>query len=542
MKEIGGNNKLIRKIVQFVILLVGSLVSIKLLRYIMLPASNRSSFNSIMYSILTLIMATVIVWLLLKITKAEFKLNKLVIVELIVVCLVLVAVWVTSVPLFRAKTFYERLGTVTDLEEPLNDIANITQIRTVDRDTAINIATKKLGEISGLGSYSEIKDAYIQVYKGELTWVLPVSHKSLIKYLGNKEGTPAYVIVSATNSSDVEFVSELNGEPFKIKYHDDLYLTGANIRRYLYKNGVKDVYSSANFELDEEGVPHWVVTYVDMKIGVASPEPIKVVVCNAITGEFNEYSLEEVPEWVDRVYSENLVIRQIDYNGKYKHGFFNSLFAKKDYTETNADYLNFVLGEDGKTYWSTSISSNGSEESAIGYMLVNTRTKETFYYKEVGTTETGAMKSAQGKVQEKGYIASYPILYTINGVPTYVMSLKDSGELVKAFAFVNLVDVNLVAVEDTMQRAYTSYTSLLEESGNIPQIDLQTIPSATGIITDIQPVVREGNTVYYIKVRGKSETYKADISVSDELPFLKVEDMIHFRADDLLEILELEKN
>ena len=40
------------------------------------------------------------------------------------------------------------------------------------------------------------------------------------------------------------------------------------------------------------------------------------------------------------------------------------------------------------------------------------------------------MQSAKGKVQEKGYTASFPILYNINGVPTYVMSLKDKAGLV----------------------------------------------------------------------------------------------------------------
>ena len=50
-------------------------------------------------------------------------------------------------------------------------------------------------------------------------------------------------------------------------------------------------------------------------------------------------------------------------------------------------------------------------------MLVDTRTKEAKLYKQPGATETAAMTSAEGKVQEKNYQATFPVMYNILGKP-----------------------------------------------------------------------------------------------------------------------------
>ena len=60
-----------------------------------------------------------------------------------------------------------------------------------------------------------------------------------------------------------------------------------------------------------------------------------------------------------------------------------------------------MYGDDGKSYWYTGITSAGADDSTIGFMLVDTRTKEAKLYRQLGATETAAMVSATGKVQEK---------------------------------------------------------------------------------------------------------------------------------------------
>ena len=49
-----------------------------------------------------------------------------------------------------------------------------------------------------------------------------------------------------------------------------------------------------------------------------------------ITGETKDYTIEEVPQWIDRAYSADLLVQLYDYYGTLKHGFFNSVLGQKD--------------------------------------------------------------------------------------------------------------------------------------------------------------------------------------------------------------------
>lgn len=85
----------------------------------------------------------------------------------------------------------------------------------------------------------------------------------------------------------------------------------------------------------------------------------------------------------------------------------------------------------------TGITSVVGDQSNIGFILVNQRTKEAKYYAIAGAEEYSAMHSAQGAVQQYGYQATFPLLLNVSGQPTYFMALKDSSSLVKMYAMVN---------------------------------------------------------------------------------------------------------
>lgn len=53
------------------------------------------------------------------------------------------------------------------------------------------------------------------------------------------------------------------------------------------------------------------------------------MLCNAVTGEMTDYKVEDVPTWVDKVYSAELLIDLYDYNGSLKHGFINSILSQR---------------------------------------------------------------------------------------------------------------------------------------------------------------------------------------------------------------------
>ena len=101
---------------------------------------------------------------------------------------------------------------------------------------------------------------------------------------------------------------------------------------------------------------------------------------------------------------------------------FNSLFGQKDVINTTDGYNYLVMDDD--VYLYTGITSVSTDESNLGFVLVNLRTKETNYYSAPGAEEYRAMASAEGLVQEKKYKASFPLLINLNNKPTYLLSLK----------------------------------------------------------------------------------------------------------------------
>ena len=59
----------------------------------------------------------------------------------------------------------------------------------------------------------------------------------------------------------------------------------------------------------------------------------------------SEY-LTEPPEWVDHVYSAELIIEQYDYYGMYHNGFINSILGQRDVTVTTDGYNYIAEGAD----------------------------------------------------------------------------------------------------------------------------------------------------------------------------------------------------
>ena len=121
------------------------------------------------------------------------------------------------------------------------------------------------------------------------------------------------------------------------------------------------------------------------------------VLCNAITGESQYY--DEVPSWVDNLYTPALIMQQYDYYGTLVNGFINSIFGQKDVTVTTEGYNYIAINDDVYVY--TGVTSANSDQSNLGFLLSNQRTKETIFYDAPGATEAAAQASAEGVVQDR---------------------------------------------------------------------------------------------------------------------------------------------
>lgn len=446
----------------------------------------------------------------------------------------------TSLPLFRASAYQTLIGKVENGEKISNHIApiSIDEIRVVDEDLAHLLGEKILGSQPALGSQVELGEFSIQKVNNDLYWVAPLLHSGFFKWVNNQKGTAGYVMVSATNERDVQLVQNIDGNAIKIKYQPGAYFQ-SNIERHLYFKGYSTVgLTDFSFEIDDNGIPFWVVTKYKKEIGFSGNEATGVVLVNAQTGAIKEYSIATTPKWVDRIQPITFIEDQLNDWGEYVHGYWNFSNANKlQITEG----LTLVYGEDNKSYWYTGLTSVGKEESAVGFVLVDTRTKQTTFYKQGGATEYAAQSSAQGKVQEKGYEASLPIPYNINNIPTYVMTLKDKGGLVKMFAMVAIADYTIVGVGNTMREALTSFKNVYNMSGNkINPNSVSNKKMMSTVVTRIQNDVKNGNSFYYFKVKDYPNIFVGSSQISNQLPVTMIGDSIKISFDiDTEEVIDV---
>ncbi|GGB82090.1 hypothetical protein GCM10007424_22650 [Flavobacterium suaedae] len=437
----------------------------------------------------------------------------------------------TSSAMFYSKDYREIIGEVKDGKEISNHIAPlaINKVRVVDRQLAYLLGEKILGSDPALGSKTELGHFTVQKVGDELYWVAPLLHSGFFKWINNSEGTDGYVLVSATNERDVQLVQSINGKPLKIKYQSEAFFM-SQMQRYLYFNGYATTgLEDYTFEIDDNGMPYWVVTKYKKRIGFGGNDAVGVVVLDAQTGEIKEYDIDNTPDWVDRIQPQSFIEDQLNDWGEYVHGYWN--FANENKLQIT-EGLTLVYGEDGRPYWYTGLTSVGKDESAVGFVLVDTRTKETTYYHQSGATEYAARRSAEGKVQEKGYNASMPVPYTINNIPTYVMTLKDGGGLVKMYAMVAINDYTIVGVGNTMRETMMSFKNVYNMADN--RIDPNAISDRkviNSVVARIQSDIKNGNSFYYFTVDGSPKIFIGSSQLSNELPVTEAGDSISISFD-----------
>ena len=450
-----------------------------------------------------------------------------------------------STPIIRAKAYRNLLGTVKE-SEFTKDVSpvNVNEIRIVDEEMAMKLGDKKLGEVPAIGSVSKLGKFHIQKVGEKLYWVAPLVHRDFIKWVTNMSGTNGYVMVSANDPQDVKLVQKANGEDVKIVYQPDAYIL-QDLHRHVYiKGGMSRGMADYTLEIDDNGKPFWVVSLYEHKVGFGGANVNGTAIVDTKTGETKFYSIKDTPEWVDRIQPEEFVIDQINSWGVYVNGFINSVISEKGVLKAT-EGTSLVYGEDDKSYWYTGITSAGGDESTIGFMLVDSRTKEAKLYKQPGATEMAAMKSAEGSVQEKNYEATFPVMYNILGQPTYVSSLKDKAGLVKRVVFVSVEDYNIVGVGRDKAEAMKNYKDALESGGSGLEIDEsdEFDKELEATVKRIAADTKNGNTIYYLTLdTDDGNIFYATSKISKELPLTKEGDKIKITfSKDEKDVIEIDE-
>ena len=404
---------------------------------------------------------------------------------------------ITSWVVLRAGA-YSQLLTIEsgDFTAEIEEIS-YDQIPMLDASSASRLGSRKLGELSDMVSQFEILPTYNQInYQGRPVRVTSLAYGDLIKWFTNRsQGLPAYIVIDmVTQEANVIRLEE--GMKYTTAEH-----FGRNLYRHLRFHYPTMMFDEPVFEIYESGTPYWVCSRIVKTIGLFGGTDIQgAVLVNAITGESTYY--EEVPSWVDRVYSSDIIMEQYDYYGMYHNGFLNSIFGQRDVTLTTDGWNYIAINDD--VYMYTGVTSVTSDQSNIGFILSNQRTKETHFYSIAGATETSAMESAQSQVQQMRYNATFPLLLNIADQPTYFMALKGDDGLVKMYAMVNVEQYQIVETGQTVAACESNYRQALANAGLIGAgqtgVSGGDVRTQDGIIAEIRTSVIDGNTHFYVRL------------------------------------------
>lgn len=418
---------------------------------------------------------------------------------------------------FRAKSYANVIKVKNaDFKKDFPE-TNISTLALLDRESAEKIGDTYLGTIDKVSQFG-ISDDYRQITIGKQPYrVSPLQYKSFWKWLTNRtEGINYYVKVNQTTGK-----AELEKLQKPMKYSDSEFMFRDTMRHLRFLHPFT-IFADPSFEVDDQGNPYYVASTYKPKFGLSSPDPTGVILLDAVTGKTKHYKLGHIPEWVDRVYSAENVIQRVDDHYTYHNGYWNTVFSQAGVKNTTDSYNYITIGSD--IYLYTGITSATADSSNLGFILVNMRTREITNYKLASATETSAMKSAEGEVQEKNYTATAPTLVKLNNKAFYLVSLKDEASLVKSYALVDAEDYQQVTVNNDIETLISQFTDRDTSGLTTLSPSNKKVEKVSGTIEQVASQTISGTTIYYIMTEGKVYKIRASRETSDYLPFVKAGD------------------
>lgn len=451
----------------------------------------------------------------------------------IIVAVVAVPLAVLLIGTLASSTFFNasRYSQIIEVkeavfEEDMPETDLVSNIALMDSASANIIGNRTLGALSEVVSQYQINGTYFQInYRRTPKKVSTLEYEDFFKWANNREkGIPGYVMVDPVNSSAeyIEFETP-------IRYTESAYFS-EDLQRTLRFSYPTKIFGSCSFEIDEEGKPYYIVSCMKPRVGLFGAMDVnEVIIFNPCDGSSSLYALADVPSWVDNVFTGDLASEKFDWYGTLKNGFWNSVIGNKDCKVTTDDFGYIIIEDD--VWFFTGVTSVSNDESNIGFIISNARTGEYKFYPVIGAEEYSAMKAAEGEVQEKGYVASFPSLINVSGNATYIMVLKDSGGLVKLYALVNVENYSIVATGSTQTEAKEAYLKLLQQEGILKPEDTPEPPapdnllSAEITVSNIRLVTVSGESWVYLTAEDGT-LYKRSVAADESVLLIGVGDKI----------------
>ncbi|NRD76624.1 hypothetical protein HPT25_03850 [Bacillus sp. BRMEA1] len=448
------------------------------------------------------------------------------------VLLALTWIFMTCIfPLTIKKDLYNLVHVQTNQSKM--QVMDIKHIPTVPIESAFYKAEKLIGGIPN-SSYYKLGDLTRQKINGEEYWVAPIEFKGFFQSLKAKT-TPGYIKVSAERQDDEGTLVD----SYHMKYVPSAYF-GNSMARKIREKYPHDILFGEGFEPNDQGTPYYVVAvghYAKYRSGEVVDGAVLV---NPQTGEMQKYTIKNMPSFVDYVIPSSVASNYNEYQAKYKHGFWNTLFGKQDISDvtqwSSGEEVLGVYGADGHMYWFTDHTNPGST-SMVGYTLMDGRTGQFTYY-------TGSKGFADGKAslnavhntfKKDQWTGTNPILYNIYGTETWYIPVIDSNGLLRKIAMVNAQNPQIVAYGDTKQEALDGYKLLLATANNqnnaIPT-DKSDLKEITGKVLRVSTTTMNGENVIQVLLENSDKVFNINPQQAVYASFIKEGDVLKMSYSD----------
>lgn len=462
---------------------------------------------------------------------SEFRFSIVPYILPIALTVIIIGAGIIGSTMFNA-TSYAKILKVNDSDftADLSESVETDSIALMDTASARMLGDREIGALSDVVSQFDVSNDYIQIdYNGKPVKVSALEYAGFFKWMNNKEGVKGYVTVDPVSMSASFEKSE------GMKYIPSAYFF-EDAKRHIWLKYPTLMTENLHFEIDESGKPYYVASIVDKTISLFGGKTVSgCIVLDPVSGETVRYDVADIPRWIDVVFHGDLICEQYNWYGMYQNGFMNSLFAKKGCKQVTtysseddssdekpvSDYG--YVAKDGDIWIYTGVTSVNGDSSNIGFLLANERTGESRYYAIAGADEKSAMAAAEGEVQEKGYQASFPSLINVEGNPTYIMVLKDSGGLVKLYAAVNVEQYNIVTTAATQAECIAKYKAMLGISE--VQTPADETKNVTVTIASVKYIDIDGNTYIYL-IDTENNIFKAKASEHENMLLLEAGDTV----------------
>lgn len=375
-------------------------------------------------------------------------------------------IYLLIAPIFNAEEKYESAKMEEQVEiEPFDETKTPAS---VPPQFAQNKMKKAFGQVPNT-SYYELGNLQIQKVNGEYVYIAPVEFSGFFKWLNGKT-TPGYFKMSATDANDNPvFVAK------EMVYVPSAFFN-KNLERHIrLQYPTLIFYGEPQLEVDDDETPYYIRSYGEF-ISARNGFDVKgIVMVDAYTGETKKISLEEVPEFIDGAVSPEAVSLQNSYFGKYVHGFWNSIFGKKDVklpsdegTEAN---VSPVFNQDGEMYYFTDFTSpKEGVDSMLGYSLTHARTGKAVYYtgnlEESYMDSQGALDIIEKKFIEKQWQGAMPILYNFYGEASWLAPVLDSNGFLQNYFIVSAANPEISVYGSTPNEALRQYKTALSRGAS----------------------------------------------------------------------------